>query len=650
MNTYQHFKTSSDEHGILWLTLDVQNESANVLSVDVITELSQFISEIGDTNAKALVIQSGKSSGFIAGADIKHFQKVENQQQALSFIEQGQALCQQIEDLTIPTLALIDGFCLGGGMELALACDYRIASDRPATKLGLPEVKLGIHPGFGGSVRSIQVMGVISAMTFMLKGSPIGAYQAKRMGLIDLVVPQRQLIESAIFHLQKQPKKHKANCQQRLLNHAPFRFLVSRFLQRETVKKVNRKHYPAPFALIELWEKHGHDLKVMYKQEALSVAKLINTETAQNLVRVFFLQTRLKALGNKKDFTPEHIHVIGGGAMGGDIAAWCAMQGMRVTIQDMRAEALANVLQRASTYLQKRFKHDSISFQTIMDRLIPDLHGHGVKKADVIIEAIFENLQAKQEVFHQVEQQAKSDAILATNTSSIPLDEISVALKEPSRLIGLHFFNPVMKMPLLEVVHEPEMTDQAVIQKALAFAVHIKKLPLPVKSSPGFLVNRVLMPYLMESILLHQQGVPAEVIDEAATDFGMPMGPLALGDTVGLDICLHVGEILAEKMALEVPESLKNMVAEGHLGKKSGQGFYTYVKGKQSKSTDIEPIKWQGNKADIQQRIIGKLLNEAQACLNETIADDANLIDAGVIFGTGFAPFRGGPLFYQKTT
>jgi 3-hydroxyacyl-CoA dehydrogenase/enoyl-CoA hydratase/3-hydroxybutyryl-CoA epimerase len=647
MSTFQHLHLETDSNNILWLKLDVQGESTNILTPEVLDELSRAGIAIRSHKPAGLVICSAKTTGFIAGADVKRFTEVKSTEQALTFIEKGQAVCQQFAELPCPTLAMIDGFCLGGGLELALALDYRIASDNPGTRLGLPEVKLGIHPGFGGTVRSIAKLGVLNAMDIMLSGRLLRPQAALKMGLLDYCVAERQLHSTAVQTLLKPPAKAKPPIYLSALNQlAPARHLLGAKLRKQVAEHARPEHYPAPYALIDLWEKHGGNPAAMYKAEAVSVAKLVLGDTAQNLVRVFFLQNRLKALGDKKLFQPQHVHVVGGGTMGGEIAAWCAMQGLRVSVQDQNADALARVVARASEAFQHRYKKDARAIQAALDRLIPDPHGEGIGKADVIIEAIFENLQAKRQLFAALESKAKPDAILASNTSSIPLEDIAGALREPQRLVGLHFFNPVFKMPLVEVVYDPHAKDDAVLARALAFTRHIDKLPLPVHSLPGFLVNRILMPYLLDGIRLQQQGIPAAIIDEAARDFGMPMGPLELADTVGLDICQHVGDILARKLGLDVPLTLNHMTKAGKLGKKSGEGFYRYRNGKMMKTESVE---WQGNRTMLQTKLITPLVNEAKACLAQGIVDDADLLDAGVIFGTGFAPFRGGPLHYAQS-
>ncbi len=645
-NNYQNLSISIEDE-LAWISLDVKDEAANVINPDVITELSAACNEVKTSkNIKGLIIQSGKSSGFIAGADIKKFQGVKDKVIALDFIHAGQALCQKIEDLPMPTVAMVQGFCMGGGLEIALACDYIITDDSPSTKLSLPEVKLGIHPGFGGTVRSIRRMGVLAAMPLMLTGRNVLPQQAKKMGLTDMCVPLRQLKASSIQTALRKPPKQQAPKSAMLLELGPVRKLVAMQMRKQVASKAKQQHYPAPYALINIWEMHGSKSNDMYAAEAESVAQLAMTDTAQNLVRVFLLQNRLKALGNKSLFSPKHVHVIGGGVMGGDIAAWCAMQGFKTTIQDLSQDALGRVIGRATKGFKRRYRKDKFRIMNAQDYLVPDLHGHGIGKADVIIEAIFENLEAKQNIFKVVEAKAKPDAIIASNTSSITLNEIAEVMNKPERLVGLHFFNPVFKMPLLEIIYTPDKTDPTVIELAQSFGAHISKLPLPVKSSPGFLINRILMPYILEGVTMHQEGVPAAIVDKVAVDYGMPMGPLELADTVGLDICLHVGKILADTVGVTLPTTLDKEVESGRLGKKSGQGFYKWKADKKVKDTSAKKSaqKWGGDFNQLQKRLIDKLLIEAQKCLDEGLVEDADLLDAGVIFGTGFAPFRGGPI------
>ena len=358
---------------------------------------------------------------------------------------------------------------------------------------------------------------------------------------------------------------------------------------------------------------------------------------------MYFLQDQLKSQGKKVKFKPAHVHVIGGGLMGGDIASWCAIQGYSVTVQDQDPSRLAQTVKRAQASFKKKYKRDRRALVAANDRLMPDHKGYGVGRADIIIEAIFEDADVKRSLYRDIEPRMKPDAILATNTSSIKLEDLSSALEKPGRLVGLHFFNPVAQMPLVEIIRGNE-SDEDVVQKALAFGRSIGKLPLPVKSSPGFLVNRILMPYLLEAVTMVGEGVPPEVVDRAATDFGMPMGPIELADTVGLDICKSVAEILSAALDMPLPDNLNAMTDANKLGRKSGEGFYKYSNGKPQKNKGAR----YSDPQKVQDRLVMRLLNEATACLREEIVDSDDLVDAGVIFGTGFAPFRGGPIHYIR--
>jgi len=410
-------------------------------------------------------------------------------------------------------------------------------------------------------------------------------------------------------------------------------------------QKVNPLHYPGPFQALDNWEQVGVEGNKAYEREAKSCGRLFFSETCQNLVRVFFLQERMKGLGKEISFSPKHIHVIGAGTMGGDIAAWCALRGYVVTLQDLDARFIAAAIKRAYSLIKEKLKEPHL-IQKAMDNLIPDLKGNGIFKADIIIEAIVEDLALKQSLFKEIESKAKPTAIFATNTSSIPLDDINSVLMQPERLVGIHFFNPVAKMQLVEVV-KGNRTSQEIIDRAISFVTQIDRLPLPVKSSPGFLVNRILMPYLLESVALLNEGVPAVIIDKAMTNFGMPMGPITLSDTVGLDVCLSVANYLGKYFHTPVPSRLIELVSAKKLGRKTGEGFYKYDK--RGKLIKPEAVSYDKPLDEISNRLVLRMLNEAFACLREGVVADGDLLDAGMIFGTGFAPFRGGPIHYAKS-
>ena len=636
-----HFRIETDDDNIVWLHFDKADGATNVLNAEVFAQLDQHLQNIAARRPRGLVFLSDKDNGFIAGADITAFTKVTSKRQALEFLRMGQDVFNRLEALPFPTVALIHGFCLGGGTELSLACRYRVTRDDPGTRLGLPEVKLGIHPGWGGSARMVPLLGGLKAMDLILSGRSIDGRTGRRMGLVDMVVPERHLLDAARKMVFEAPAPHQPAWYDSLSNHVLLRPLLARVFAKQVAKRAPKNHYPSPYAMIDIWRRHATDKTGMLEGEAESLAQLITGATAQNLVRVFFLQERLKSLGKDKTYNPKHVHVIGAGTMGGDIAAWCAFRGFQVSLQDQSPERIAPAMQRAYALFKRKLKRP-LKINEAMDRLMPDHKGIGVARADIVIEAIFEDAEVKRSLYKDIEPKMKPDAILATNTSSIPLEELAGALSKPERLVGLHFFNPVAMMQLVEVVNG-QSTSATVLAQAMTFTRKIDRLPLPVTSTPGFLVNRILMPYLMEAVTLEAEGVPPVLIDQAATSFGMPMGPVQLADTVGLDICLHVAEILADHFNAEIPERLKTLVKDGNLGRKSGRGFYAYKKGK-----PVKPRAGSGNwnMEEISNRLVLRLLNEAVSCVREQVVADRDLLDAGMIFGTGFAPFRGGPMHY----
>jgi 3-hydroxyacyl-CoA dehydrogenase/enoyl-CoA hydratase/3-hydroxybutyryl-CoA epimerase len=641
MSEPAHWKLETDSDRVALLTLDKAGSSANTLSSDVLRELDARLAEIERAVPRAVVVASGKSSGFVAGADIKEFTALATPDQAYTLIRSGQTVLDRLAALPVPTVAAINGFALGGGLELALACRYRVTSDSSKVSLGLPEVQLGIHPGFGGTVRAVQLIGVRAAMQLMLTGKPVKGEKAVQLGLVDRLVPATALLAEAKRHVLAAPAPRSAGLFDSLLGVGPARGLVAQGLRKQVAQRARREHYPAPYAIIDLWERHGARGAQAYEAEARSIAALMCSDTARNLVRVFLLQDRLKALGGKSSQEFKHVHVVGAGVMGGDIAAWCVLRGLQVTLQDRAAEYVEPALKRAHELFAKRLP-DEAAAREAQARLQMDLGGDGASRADVVIEAIYENVDAKRELYARLEPRLKANAVLATNTSSIMLEALSEKLADPSRLVGLHFFNPVAKMPLVEVIQSTR-TRPEVVQAGTVFTRKLDKLPLPCRSAPGFVVNRVLMPYLNEAMFIAEEGVALAHIDVAAEAFGMPMGPVELADTVGLDVCLHVGRILAESFHRRAPNQLARLVEAKQLGRKSGRGFYEWRDGK-----PLKPPAAGAPPADLADRLILPLVNEAVACLRERVVEEADLLDAGVIFGTGFAPFRGGPLAYAR--
>lgn len=638
----KHWQLINDDDGIAWLRFDKADASANVLSTDVMMELDTIVDALGSKTPRGLVLYSGKSSGFIMGADINEFTAIDTPERAYEVTRLGQKLFSKIEQLACPTVAAINGYCMGGGLELAMAFDYRVALAGKKKILGLPEVKLGLHPGFGGTVRAVQLCGVRPAMQLMLTGSPVTADKARRIGLVNRIVAEDNWRQAAKELIGKRPPTQKAPLAERLLNLAAVRPFIKPILVKQVASKARKEHYPAPYAMIDLWAKHGASPASGYEAEARSFSRLMVTPTSRNLVRVFFLQNKLKSQGGKVGKKLSRVHVVGAGVMGGDIAAWCALRGLEVTLQDREQKFIDPALDRAQKLFDKRIR-DEGDRTAAGRRLRGDVEGAGVRDADLIIEAIFENLDAKQTLYAAIEPSMKPGAILATNTSSIRLEELRQGLREPQRFVGIHFFNPVALMPLVEVVRCND-TDQEALDTAFALVKAIGKFPLECKSSPGFVVNRILAPYMSEAMHLVQEGVALADIDEAAMAFGMPVGPIELADNVGLDVVLHVSEVLGAKMEGPVPEKLREMVEAGNLGRKSGRGFYEWQEGKAQKP----PRDPSTLPADAQDRLVLAMVNEAVSCLSDGVVADADLLDAGVIFGTGFAPFRGGPIHYAR--
>ena len=634
-----------DADDIGWLTIDRPGSSANTLGRAVLLELQQHVATAEGRALRGLVLRSAKPSGFIAGADIREIMTLAGDARAVEMIELGQRLFSRLEALPYPTVAAIHGYALGGGLELTLACRYRVAVGDSKLALGLPEVQLGLHPGFGGTVRSVRLLGVRPAMKLMLTGRSVRSDQALRLGLVDRLVATRGELDAAARQIIRDaPPPRRAAAFERALSWPGLRALLRPVLLRQLRKQARPQHYPAPYAIVDLWSKYGAHGAAAMTAEARSFAVLLGGDSARNLIRVFLLQDRLKALAGKSATAIERVHVIGAGVMGGDIAAWCALRGLQVTLQDRELSLIEPALARAASLYAKRLSTPA-ERDAAAGRLTADVAGDGAAAADVVIEAIFEDLRAKQALYAAAEPRLRPDAVLATNTSSLTLESLAATLADPGRLVGLHFFNPVAQMPLVEVVHFPATRPQ-VLASAMALTRRIDKLPLPCRSSPGFLVNRVLFPYLFEALHAAGEGIAFNAIDRAAVEFGMPMGPMELSDVVGLDVLLHVGEIVTRELSQQAPpyvERVRQLVQERKLGRKSGQGFYPWHEGK-----IVRPAQRVAAPEDLADRLILALVNECVACLREAIVEDADLIDAGVIFGTGFAPFRGGPLAYAR--
>ena len=645
MSNWKHWHLETDANNIAWLTFDRakpdgNRDSTNTFSSETLRELADICAALKAKPPNGLAIQSAKDNGFAAGADIDEFTTLKNADEAFAFTKLGNDVFDQVEALPFPTLALIHGFCMGGGTELALACKYRIADDGAKTKMALPEVMIGIVPGWGGAKRMPTLIGAAQALELMLTGRAVDGRRAKSMGLVDVLTPRRHFANAAKMLLAKPPAPHQPVFKHAVTNWPIVRDFVARASLKQVAKRARKDHYPAPYAIIDLWQNYEGDPRKVPQDHPYSISGIAKHPTTANLIRIFKLQDRMKGLG-AGDCAIKHVHVVGAGVMGGDIAAWCAFKGFTVTLQDLDHARIAPAIKRATEMFMRRLKLAHL-VQAAMDRLVPDVAGDGANHCDLVIEAIVENAEIKQKLYAALEPKLKSTAILATNTSSIPLQDLSQGLAKPERLVGIHFFNPVAQMMLVEIVQGPQ-TAAEVMTRAQAFVKKIDKLPLPVKSAPGFLVNRILTPYMTEAQVMLEEGIPAETIDAAARDFGMPMGPIELADTVGLDVGLAVGKELAKPGGPQ-PKKIQELVAAKKLGKKTGEGFYKWIDGKPQKTNAASSMDLNA----LWMRMTLPAVNEAVACVRDGIVVDADLCDAGVIFGTGFAPHRGGPINYLR--
>ena len=642
---FSHWKAALRDDGVLVLSFDRQGESVNTFAQDVLIELDGLLERLALDPPRGLVLRSAKDKGFIAGADIREFREFDAKGTIGDSIHRGQQVFQRLADLPCPTVAAIHGFCMGGGTEISLACDYRVASNDGSTRIGLPEVNLGIYPGWGGSVRLPRLVGAPAAFDMMLTGRALSAKAACNIGLVDKVAEPALLVDTAAgLALKGTTRPFKQRFMGWATNTWPVRQALAPILVKKVAGKARREHYPAPYSLIETWRRSGGGLQSRLDAERRSVVKLAGTPTARNLTRVYFLQERLKGLGGR-DHGVERVHVVGAGVMGGDIAAWTAYKGFQVTLQDREQPYIDKAIERAQGLFAKKVKDDA-KRPEVAARLKSDLEGAGVAGADLVIEAIIEDADAKRGLYAQAEPKLGPGALLSSNTSSIPLDALATGLQRPAQFAGLHYFNPVALMPLVEIVRHDAMAPET--QDRLAgFCRAIGKLPVPVAGSPGFLVNRLLFPYMLEAANAYAEGIPGPAIDRAAVKFGMPMGPIELIDTVGLDVAAGVAGELAPFLGLEIPAALAQPPEAGKRGKKDGQGLYAWEDGKAKKPELPKDYKAPD---DLEDRLVLALLNEAVAALAEGVVEDADLLDAGVIFGTGFAPFRGGPIQHIRDT
>ena len=635
MSGWRHWALERPDGGPAVLTLAVADRAANVLHRAALDELEEVAAELERAAPAGVILRGAPGRAFCPGADVREFARLRDAAEALELLRRGQELFARWHALPCPTAAVLRGYCLGGGLELALACTYRVADADPGLKLGLPEVRLGIHPGYGGTVRLPRRVGDLAALRLMLAGRTLDGRAARRLGLVDAVAPERGLEAAARALLEGRPRPRRAAWWKRWPRAAWLRAPAVRQVGRTLRRRARPEHYPAPWALLDCWRRTPRAEADALAAEADSVAALFDTPAARQLTRLFLLREDLKRAPEEAPEPVARAHVIGAGVMGGDIAAWCAARGLRVTLQDADPERLAPAFRRAERLFAR---HGPRRARAMRDRLTPDPDGCGAAAADLVLEAIVEDAAAKRELYRTLEPRLRPEALLATNTSSLRLEELAAELARPERLVGVHFFNPVARMPLIEVIrHHPE--QGAGIERARAFARRLGKAPVVVRSSPGFLVNRALLPYLLEAVRLLEEGASAAAVDRAAKDYGMPMGPLELADLVGLDVCLAAGSELAARLGGTVPARLREQVEAGRLGRKTGRGFHVWKRGRARPGRA-------GKKSppDGRDRLIMSLVREAVHCWHERLVERADWVDAALVLGAGFAPHRGGPL------
>jgi 3-hydroxyacyl-CoA dehydrogenase/enoyl-CoA hydratase/3-hydroxybutyryl-CoA epimerase len=664
-----------DPQRIAWLTFDLPGEKVNKLTAAALRELAEMLEEIPtDTRKRVLVVRSGKPGCFIVGADIDELSRIESPGDARSKAAAGQEIFERLAGLRVPTVALIDGPCLGGGLELALACSYRLATDSPRTSLGLPEVGLGIIPGWGGTQRLPRLVGLPRALSMIASGKPLDARGAWRAGLVDGIVAPEFAAEQArrfIEGIQEAPgaaavQTRRRRCRgrmMRLLSAAgPGRALLFRRALRE-VRRRTQGQYPAPLRAIDVLRRtvSNRSVEEGLPVEAEAFSELACTPISRHLLWLFRAGQRARRSGTAAPRI-ERAGVVGAGIMGSGIAWALARCGIEVRLKDVDWDAVARGMSAAAEMFQALVRRGSMTraqMNLAMHRLAPSVDYTGFRRAGIVIEAVSEDLELKTRVLSEIERHAGPDTIIATNTSSLPLEALASALQRPQRFCAMHFFNPVNRMGLVEVVPAPQ-TDPQTIAAATELVRRMDKTPLVVGNCAGFLVNRILLPYLIESAWMFEEGCAIRRIDEALERFGMPMGPLKLVDEVGIDVGYKVAKVLegAYGERMRVPGALRAVAAgDGLLGRKSGRGFYRYRNGSARPNRQVARVARQARRADgvagrslgeedIVDRAILIMVNEAARCLEEGVVESPEALDLAMVMGTGFAPFRGGLLRY----
>ena len=671
------FRIETPAPGIAHLVMDHPARKVNVLDAESLADLDLALTELGGMDGlRGVVLRSDKSGSFIAGADIAAIGALTDRDQVLTLIRRAHAAFNRLAALPCPTVAAIDGICLGGGTELALACDSRVASEEPHTQIGLPEVLLGIFPGFGGSQRLPRLIGLAAALDLILTGRALDARRAEKAGLIARAVPAAWLIERAherIETLAARPAGQRRDVHRPrgfgawFVDRTPFGQAIALGKARTMSRARTGGHYPAPLAAIEVLERTLRlPLEAGLEIEASQVADLVVGPVCKNLVRIFEVSERAKkdpvADPALKPATVRTLLLAGAGVMGGGIAELASRSGIEVRVRDVKPEPLTKALLTARALIAERSRRRRGGAEAEreanaqMARIQPTLELNGAGRADVAMEAVVEDLEVKRRVFAELDVRLPAGALLATNTSSLSVDAMAEGLSHPERLCGFHFFNPVHRMPLVEIVRGTRTSDQTLVT-AVALARRLGKTPVVVADAPGFVVNRILMPYLSEAMVLLQEGHTLRDIDGAMRRFGMPMGPFEVLDEVGLDVAHKVGRVLShafpDRMTAAAP--LEKLIAAGRLGRKSGLGFYRHVGKKRQPDPAVRGLLGltrhrSGSSSDaLTERMVLAMINESARCLEEKVVSDAGAIDLAMIFGAGFPPFRGGVLRHADT-
>jgi 3-hydroxyacyl-CoA dehydrogenase/enoyl-CoA hydratase/3-hydroxybutyryl-CoA epimerase len=661
---YQHISVDV-KNDILWIGLGLnEKKSMTTLTRDSLMELKSaldFAQEQEKRKAvKGLIFFSHRPGVFLAGMDISVISGLKSEAEALRELDVAHTLFNGFEDLKLPSAALIDGVCLGGGLELALTCKKIFISDNPKTALGLPEVMLGVLPGFGGTYRLPKKVGLPAALDMVLTGRQIKGKNALRMGLADAILPTERMRELGPEYLLNKKTGKKKSMKDELQTAAMDNFLTRKIIfqkAREKVLETSKGFYPAPLKILEVLERGAGKPRADHLQlEAEAFAELSQSVQSKNLQHIFFLTDNTKKIDNKEELpTVKRGAVLGAGVMGGGIAWLFAQNDQAPLMKDLTPQALELGLKQASQNFAGAVKRKRMSedeFNRKMRSIVPSLSFDGMKNVDLVVEAVVENMDIKKKVFTELEGYVSKECILTSNTSSLSVEEMSKALVDPGRFAGLHFFNPVNKMPLVEIITHERVRPE-VVQTLIKWTLDVKKTPIVVKDGPGFLVNRILAPYLNEAAFLLGEGVSIEALDDAALNFGMPMGPCRLMDEIGLDVCVKVGKIMHDGLgerATPSPLSVKLYDAK-LLGKKNGKGFYLYdekgkVTGVNPEAQKLLPVpkKNARDEMTIQMRLFLPMVNEAAYILADRICDKASTVDVGMIYGTGFPPFKGGLL------